>query len=107
MGHKMNYREIKEGKKKHIAGLAEQPPDPQASERFRAPAYQAGSLVLAQDNLSKIRWIDLIDYMLRHVMDGSIKLSDPVVLTGQINDGHIDVAEYLASKYDIRRGVGE
>ena len=101
MGHKRSYREIKQSKKRHIAGLAEQPPDPRASERFRAPAYQAGSLVLAQDNLSKIRWIDLIDYMLCHVMDGSIKLSDPVV----INDGHINVAEYLADKYDIKRGV--
>lgn len=103
MGHKRSYQEIKEDGKTHFRGLAERLPDPGASERFRTPAYQAGRLIREQANLHGVRWIDLIDYMLQHVMDGSIRLSDPILPEDirRIDDGHIDVIDYLANKYNI------
>ena len=71
--------------------MADSVPDPRAQERFRAPAYQAGRLIRAQIGADKVKWGDLVDYMIRGVTDGSIRLSDPIP-----GDGHIDVAEYIS-----------
>ena len=96
----------------HHAELAESAPDAKAVERFHDPPYQAARLIQAQGIQAgslgvNVRWIDLIDYMIQHVEDGSIQLSDkvPADLFNEIGDGHMDVTDYLASKYDIQRGV--
>lgn len=109
MKHK-SYKEIKTINKMHHAELAESTPDAKAVERFHDPPYQAARMIQAQGiqaGLMSVRWIDLVDYMIQHVSDGSIQLSDkvPADLFNEIGDGHMDVAEYLASKYDIERGA--
>lgn len=53
---------------------------------------------------------DLIDYLLAEVGAGRLAGSDKVSaeLIRLIDDGHLDVAKYLAGKYDIkeRRDAG-
>lgn len=93
----------------HHAELAESTPDAKAVERFHGPPYQAAGMIQAQGiqaGLMSVRWIDLIDYMIQHISDGSIQLSDkvPADLFNEIEDRHMDVTDYLASKYDIRNG---
>lgn len=78
MKHRRTHKEISNDKKDHYGGLAEAPPDKKASKKFRDPPYQAGKMILAHAGLHSVRWIDVVDYMEQHVMDGSIKLSDPV-----------------------------
>lgn len=50
---------------------------------------------------------DLIDYLLREVNASRLNGTDqvPAELIRLVDDGHIDVAEYLAGKYDIKRGA--
>ena len=108
LGKGRSYGELKQASKVRRRKLAENIPDTKAAEWFKAPAYQAGRMILAQADIHGIRWIDLVNYMLQHVMDGSIRLSDPVPidLDQQLRSvRHLEVAEYLADKYDIKRGV--
>lgn len=111
MKHK-SYKEIKTINKMHHAELAESVPDVKAVERFHDPPYQAARMIQAQGIQAgsldiNVRWIDLINYMIQHVEDGSIQLTDkvPADLFNEIGDRHMDVTDYLASKYDIRKGV--
>lgn len=101
---------MKMNNKRHHAEMAESRPDTKAMERFRDPPYQAARLIQAQVTqvgFMNVRWIDLVDYMIQHVSDGSIQLSDkvPSDLLNEIEDRHMDVTDYLAGKYDIRKGV--
>lgn len=105
---KKSYKEIKTINKMHHAELAENAPDAKAVERFHDPPYQAARMIQAQGIQAgsldiNVRWIDLINYMLQHVEDGSIQLTDkvPVDLFNEIGDGHMDVTEYLAEKFKI------
>lgn len=105
MKHK-SYKEIKTINKMHHAELAESTPDAKAVERFHGPPYQAARLIQAQGiqvEFTGVRWIDLVDYMLQNVDNGSIQLSDkvPSDLLNEIEARHMDVADYLASKYGI------
>lgn len=88
---KKSYKEKKQAQKAHLGDLADSVPDPRAQERYRTPAYQAGRLIRAQIGADKVRWVDLVDYMIRGVTDGSISLSDPIP-----GDGHIDIVEYIS-----------
>lgn len=51
---------------------------------------------------------ELIDYLLDEVGAGRLAGSDkvPEDLIRLIDDGHLDITEYLADKYDIKEGVG-
>lgn len=51
---------------------------------------------------------ELIDYLLAEVGAGQLAGSDkvPAELIRLIDDGHLDITEYLADKYDIKEGVG-
>lgn len=109
---KKSYKEIKTINKMHHAKLAESAPDAKAVERFHDPPYQAGRLIQAQGIQAgylgiNVRWIDIINYMIRHVEDGSIHLSDKVTadLFNEIGDKQLDITDYLAIKYDIQKGV--
>ena len=50
---------------------------------------------------------DLIDYLLAEVGAGRLAGSDkvPAELIRLIDDGHLDVTEYLAGKFNIKEGV--
>lgn len=105
MKHK-SYKEIKTINKMHHAELAESTPDAKAVERFHDPPYEAAKLIQVQGiqaGLMSVRWIDLVDYMIQHVSDGSIQLSDkvPAGILDRMSGGHMDVAEYLAEKFKI------
>jgi hypothetical protein len=109
LGKGRSYGELKQASKVRRRKLAENIPDTKAAEWFKAPAYQAGRMMLSQANIHDVRWIDLMNYMLQHVMDGSMRLSDPIPtdLDQQLRSaGHLDVVDYLADKYDIKRGAG-
>lgn len=95
-----NYKKFKQAHKARMGKLTNSVPDPRAQERFRAPAYQAGRLIRAQIGADKVRWGDLVAYMIRGVTDGSIRLSDPIP-----GDGHIDIVEYLEGIINIKEGV--
>lgn len=95
-----NYKNVIQARKAHLGELADSEPDPKAQERFRAPAYQAGRLIRAQIGADKVKWGDLVDYMIQGVTDGSIRLSDPIP-----GDGHIDIVEYLSGIINIKEGV--
>lgn len=104
-----SYREMKMNNKRHHAELAERRPDAKAVERFHDPPYQAARMIQVQGiqaEFKGVRWIDLVDYMLQNVGDGSIKLSDrvPADVLDRISGGHMGVTEYMASKYNIYRG---
>ena len=44
---------------------------------------------------------DVVDRIMQGIQNGDFVMSDPVP-EGFLQDGHIDVAEYIAGKYDIR-----
>lgn len=50
---------------------------------------------------------ELIDYLLAEVGAGRLKGSDkvPEDLIRLVDDGHLDITEYLADKLNIKRGV--
>lgn len=99
---KRSYTEIRENNKKRMAELAEQRPDPRAKERFEAPAYQAGSPHGKCNRTLR----ELIDYLLDGLISGRLEGRNPVPedVVEYIHGGHVDVSEYLARKYRIKRG---
>lgn len=99
---KRSYTEKRENNKKRMAELAEQKPDPRAKERFKTPAYQAGSPHGKRNRTLR----ELIDYLLDGFISGRLAGCNPVPedVVEYIHGGHVDVAEYLAKKYSIKRG---
>lgn len=99
---KKSYTEKRENNKKRMAELAEQKPDPRAKERFEAPAYQTGSPHRKRNRTLR----ELIDYLLDGLISGRLAGGNPVPedVVEYIHGGRVDVAEYLARKYSIKRG---
>ena len=92
MNHKKAKRKADDVRRKDMKHMAEDAPDSNAVKWFRRPvAYQAGRLIRAQIGADKVKWGDLVDYMIQGVTDGSIRLSDPIP-----GDGHINVADYIS-----------
>lgn len=103
-----SYGELKQASKVRRRKLAENIPDTKAAEWFKAPAYQSGRMILVHGRQMRNRTLgELLDYLWDGFSTGRMRGDDPVPeeVVEYIHGGHLDVAEYLADKFNIKEGV--